>query len=212
MEKENQPNNPNPVQQPWPNPAPQAVRPTLPPAQFGPLPSFPGGSARAPLPLGPRRVPKPRLHPPRRARSLARGPRPTLAHLAAAVSRPPAQHAGLHPTLVSLMPWPRTSVLPSLARNASPQSSPGILPRPSRGRTRRDPCSSYILPPPPRGTLRPHLPIPQPSDPSHSHPATSASEQGPTPPRSRCSLAPPPPRATGGAQPGVHEIPRARSL
>ena len=129
-----------PVQQPWPNPAPQAVRPTLPPAQFGPLPSFPGGSARAPLPLGPRRVPKPRLHPLRRARlsyRLARGPRPTLAHLAAAVSRLP--HSALAcaplspctpgPSVGAAQPAPRATPLTSGARLSAPSSPPFLLQR-----------------------------------------------------------------------------------
>ena len=129
-----------PTQQPKPSPTTLAQpstssRPAHPStAQFGPLPSVPGGSARAPLPLGPRRVPKPRLHPPRRARSLARGPRPTLAHLAAAVSRLPHRalaHAPLSPctpdpSVGAAQPAPRATPLTSGARLSAPSSPPSF--------------------------------------------------------------------------------------
>ena len=87
---------------------------------------------------------------------LARGPRPSLAHLAAAVSRPPAQRAGLRPALLSLPAGPaRQCLLPPLttarrdprrdARRPSPgHASPGS-PRAFNWLPHGPPCTPSTL-------------------------------------------------------------------
>jgi len=114
------------------------ARPTLPPCWTRPLglPPHPGlPRSRLSQRLGPARhlrstarsLTRTPAQPPASYR-LARGPRPSLAHLAAAVSRPPAQRAGLRPAL-SLHPGPigrRRSA--RAARYAADQRGPLVGP------------------------------------------------------------------------------------
>jgi hypothetical protein len=158
LEKENQPNNPNPVQQPWPNSAPQAVRPTLPPAQFGPLP------------------PAQPVRPSRSARDACRSPACTAASrspllppsawtptpLGPPGSRsepPPAQRTGLRPlspctpgpSVGAAQLAPRATPLTSGARLSAPSSPPFLLQRANGQRfpRRRSRRPSPGRPPPP---------------------------------------------------------------